>query len=534
MAAASAGAGAPPSGSTGRTGQALPDALRQHAEDHQYSEFWTRAVDRIIFWFDPEELRKLDVEKLGGVDGYAPRLDVVRRMLHHFNNKDLAKHGDGGQRKQTLYTLLKGNSVPYRILDAVCREVRMWEVMKLDAKAKRVDALVAHLFTQASCWDTSTCEFCQDLREEAAEGRRLKCDRRDRQPKQPLQQPPLSPQLQQQMEDEKNACSSSGSSSGGSSSSNSSDSSSSSGSSVADDDAAAAGRDEEHGEEAEAASTFPAGAASGRVTASAGGVAAAPAATPAERQGLAASLAAGLAALKQRPPTLPPPSTDTRECASRGGSGGGCSGFGGGDGGSTGGGRDGEWSRPWRGEWGARGGDGGDGGRGDREGRAGGPRYRSGGSWSGSIPEPSRFGREGGHPPLPQQPQQPPPPPPPPRPGGLRSLGKRSRSLSSSSMQPGLLPPPRLDGRPPPPPPEAGQHQQFSVQDSVRPGDCFRLGDWICNSCNNHNYSSRMACNRCKQPKGGGSGGGMGRGKGGPGGGRGGGTAGGSGPFFWP
>jgi len=28
-----------------------------------------------------------------------------------------------------------------------------------------------------------------------------------------------------------------------------------------------------------------------------------------------------------------------------------------------------------------------------------------------------------------------------------------------------------------------------------------RIGDWLCPRCNNHNYASREACNRCKRPK---------------------------------
>jgi hypothetical protein len=45
------------------------------------------------------------------------------------------------------------------------------------------------------------------------------------------------------------------------------------------------------------------------------------------------------------------------------------------------------------------------------------------------------------------------------------------------------LPFPRLDGIGPPP-----------IQ-AVRPGD------WMCPDCGNHNYASRLRCNRCTEPK---------------------------------
>lgn len=32
-------------------------------------------------------------------------------------------------------------------------------------------------------------------------------------------------------------------------------------------------------------------------------------------------------------------------------------------------------------------------------------------------------------------------------------------------------------------------------------GPNFREGDWMCSACGNHNYSSRMACNKCGVPK---------------------------------
>lgn len=45
----------------------------------------------------------------------------------------------------------------------------------------------------------------------------------------------------------------------------------------------------------------------------------------------------------------------------------------------------------------------------------------------------------------------------------------------------------------------------------------FRAGDWACPLCSNHNYASKIACNRCGAPKVGAKGGG-GKGAGGPGG----------------
>merc|ERR1712216_715012 len=32
-------------------------------------------------------------------------------------------------------------------------------------------------------------------------------------------------------------------------------------------------------------------------------------------------------------------------------------------------------------------------------------------------------------------------------------------------------------------------------------GSNFRPGDWICPSCGNHNYASKVACNKCGMPK---------------------------------
>ena len=29
----------------------------------------------------------------------------------------------------------------------------------------------------------------------------------------------------------------------------------------------------------------------------------------------------------------------------------------------------------------------------------------------------------------------------------------------------------------------------------------MRPGDWMCPSCNNHNYADKIRCNRCKIPK---------------------------------
>ena len=29
----------------------------------------------------------------------------------------------------------------------------------------------------------------------------------------------------------------------------------------------------------------------------------------------------------------------------------------------------------------------------------------------------------------------------------------------------------------------------------------MRPGDWMCPSCNNHNYADKVRCNRCKMPK---------------------------------
>ena len=41
----------------------------------------------------------------------------------------------------------------------------------------------------------------------------------------------------------------------------------------------------------------------------------------------------------------------------------------------------------------------------------------------------------------------------------------------------------------PPAPPSGGRPS------SMRPGD------WMCPSCNNHNYADKIRCNRCKMPK---------------------------------
>jgi hypothetical protein len=29
----------------------------------------------------------------------------------------------------------------------------------------------------------------------------------------------------------------------------------------------------------------------------------------------------------------------------------------------------------------------------------------------------------------------------------------------------------------------------------------MRPGDWMCSLCNNHNFASKVACNRCQSPK---------------------------------
>ena len=41
--------------------------------------------------------------------------------------------------------------------------------------------------------------------------------------------------------------------------------------------------------------------------------------------------------------------------------------------------------------------------------------------------------------------------------------------------------------------PESGEKSQRNMIDNMRPGD------WMCPSCNNHNYASRDVCGRCKQ-----------------------------------
>ena len=48
-------------------------------------------------------------------------------------------------------------------------------------------------------------------------------------------------------------------------------------------------------------------------------------------------------------------------------------------------------------------------------------------------------------------------------------------------------------------PPMAMQPQQMAPQNG-RPAN-MRPGDWMCPSCNNHNYADKIRCNRCKMPK---------------------------------
>ena len=45
----------------------------------------------------------------------------------------------------------------------------------------------------------------------------------------------------------------------------------------------------------------------------------------------------------------------------------------------------------------------------------------------------------------------------------------------------------------------AMQPQQMAPQNG-RPAN-MRPGDWMCPSCNNHNYADKIRCNRCKMPK---------------------------------
>ena len=40
---------------------------------------------------------------------------------------------------------------------------------------------------------------------------------------------------------------------------------------------------------------------------------------------------------------------------------------------------------------------------------------------------------------------------------------------------------------------------QMAAQNG-RPAN-MRPGDWMCPSCNNHNYADKVRCNRCKMPK---------------------------------
>jgi len=42
--------------------------------------------------------------------------------------------------------------------------------------------------------------------------------------------------------------------------------------------------------------------------------------------------------------------------------------------------------------------------------------------------------------------------------------------------------------------------QQGHAAPPAAPG-AQRAGDWICSSCQNHNYANRLACNRCQMPK---------------------------------
>ena len=61
-------------------------------------------------------------------------------------------------------------------------------------------------------------------------------------------------------------------------------------------------------------------------------------------------------------------------------------------------------------------------------------------------------------------------------------------------------------------------------------GGNFRPGDWMCSSCNNHNFASRTECKRCGAPKDG-TAGGYGSGGGGGGAGAGGQWSGGGGYY---